>query len=199
MGEAIFKVDDNGEERFIVWSSFVDAPTTFACTAKEIVRYFTAEAVRRAKEEAERMLERARIFGSSSRNGYSTLADVCAANRAGPDERSLTEDEIVEFYVRRKKDPTKEALATYRKERRVFNSGTERFEDRVTGQALQRAGIISSDPSAKRARPAGSSPALRIACPVCQAAPGSYCFKNGRNEVQVIAHKKRCEEEGRTR
>ena len=65
--------------------------------------------------------------------------------------------------------------------------------------ALQRAGIVSSPPTPPK--PAGSSPALRIACPVCQAPAGAYCFcfKNGRNEVQVIAHKKRREAEKKSR
>ena len=72
-------------------------------------------------------------------------------------------------------------------------------EPEPTVEALQRAGIISSEPNAKRTKPAGSSPALRIACPVCLAPAGSYCLKNGRNEVQVIAHKRRREEEERTR
>lgn len=64
-------------------------------------------------------------------------------------------------------------------------------------------------------KPAGSSPALRIACPVCKARPGAYCTKTekmplleaekygvdcGTRQVQqTIAHKKRREEEERTR
>lgn len=54
-------------------------------------------------------------------------------------------------------------------------------------------------PCRRRQNSRPSSPALRIACPVCTAPAGSYCLKNGRNEVQVIAHKKRREEEERTR
>lgn len=96
----------------------------------------------------------------------------------------------------------------------VFNSGSRRWEDRVTGrptrdsadeptaEALRRAGIISSDPNAKRAEPAGSSPALRIACPVCHAPAGSYCSKTvpyALGARQTIAHKRRREEEERTR
>ena len=72
-------------------------------------------------------------------------------------------------------------------------------EEGPTITQLERAGIVSSDPNAKRTKPAGSSPTLRIACPVCLAPAGSYCLKNGRNEVQVIAHKRRREEEERTR
>jgi hypothetical protein len=115
MGKVIFKVDDNGEERFLVWSSMVDAPVVFACTAKEIVDDFVEEAAERARDEAKAMIERAREHGSSSRTGYNTLADVVCVNRAGPSESALTEDEIMEFYVRRKENPTKKALAEYRK------------------------------------------------------------------------------------
>lgn len=117
MGKAIFKVDDNGEERFLVWSSNVDAPVTFACTAEEIEAYFVEEAVERAKRDTAMMLERARATGTSSRDGGS-LADEGEANRAGPGETSLSADELFEFYVRRKEEPTKTALAAYRKGRR---------------------------------------------------------------------------------
>jgi hypothetical protein len=115
MGKAIFKVDDNGEERFLVWSSVVDAPVTFACTAKEIIEMFVEDAREDATRMAQDMIDRARATGSSSRMGYVTLAHVVAANRAGPNESTLTEDEIIEFYVRRNEDPTKAALAAYRK------------------------------------------------------------------------------------
>lgn len=47
-------------------------------------------------------------------------------------------------------------------------------------------------------KPVGSSPALRIACPVCAAPPGAYCMK-GHGRVQVIAHKKRREAEEKSR
>ena len=118
MGKVIFKVDDNGEERFLVWSSIVDAPVTFACTEEEIVGLWVEDAKERATEEAQRMIERARATGSSSRMNYNTLADVVGVNRAGPSESALTENEIVEFFVRRKKNPTAATLAAYRKDRK---------------------------------------------------------------------------------
>lgn len=117
MGKAIFKVDDNGKERFLVWSSIVDAPVTFACTAAQIVAFFVEEAREDATQMAKRMIERARASGSSSRMGVYTIANVAGGNRAGPDESALTEDEIIEFYVRQKKEPTAQALAAYRKRR----------------------------------------------------------------------------------
>jgi hypothetical protein len=48
------------------------------------------------------------------------------------------------------------------------------------------------------AKPAGSSPALRIACPVCAVPPGAYCIK-GHGKIQVIAHKRRRDQEAATR
>jgi hypothetical protein len=114
MGKGIFKVDDNGKERFLVWSSVVDAPVSFACSAKDVVAMFVEASRERAVVEAQAMVERARECGTSSRLDV-TLADVACGNRAGPDESELTEDEIIEFYVRRKKEPTAAALAAYRK------------------------------------------------------------------------------------
>lgn len=86
-------------------------------------------------------------------------------------------------------------------ERFFVRSGTDAA---LTTEALQRAGIVSTDPNAKKAKPAGSSPALRIACSVCRAPAGSYCTKfSGRVErlgqQQTVVHKKRREEEERTR
>lgn len=85
-------------------------------------------------------------------------------------------------------------------ERFFVRTGTDAA---LTTEALKRAGIISADPNAKKAKPAGSSPALRIACPVCGSPAGAYCKKFDGTAVggseQTIAHKKRREEEKRTR
>jgi hypothetical protein len=108
MGAGVIRVDDNGEERFLVWSSVVDAPLSFACTEAQFIEYWVEREQRRAREEAERMIARAREPGRD-------LSDVVVANRAGPKEVALTEDEILEFFVRRKEDPTAKTLAAYRK------------------------------------------------------------------------------------
>lgn len=39
---------------------------------------------------------------------------------------------------------------------------------------------------------AGSSPALRVRCPVCEQPAGDYCMKDD-GSPQIIAHKKRRE------
>jgi hypothetical protein len=103
MGWTICKVDDKGEERFLVWSSIVDAPISFPLTKDEFVEFLLEDARMRAREDAARMLART-----------SDLADVLCVNRAGPGESRLTEDEVMEFYVRRKKEPTRATLTAYR-------------------------------------------------------------------------------------
>lgn len=78
-----------------------------------------------------------------------------------------------------------------------------RVPDDVTAERLAAIGIIISEPRIVRGKPAGSSPALRIACAQCGAAVGAYCTKtSGRTpwvQQQTIAHKRRREEEERTR
>lgn len=92
----------------------------------------------------------------------------------------------------------KAALAAWRK-RTEKDAATGRAGD-ITVADLQRAGIVSSEPAAARTKPTGSSPALRIGCPVdyCKANPGLYCIKRD-GSAQTIAHKKRRELEERTR
>jgi hypothetical protein len=55
-----------------------------------------------------------------------------------------------------------------------------------------------SQPPLVRTEPAGSSPALRIACSMCGVPVGEYCI-NAHKKQQTIAHKRRREEEVRTR
>jgi len=102
--------------------------------------------------------------------------------------------------------PVRENVVTKSSKYFPSQSSQRSNDEPITRAALERAGIISSDPNAKRAKPAGSSPALRIACPVCYAPAGSYCTKpvmgmerQAKPERQTIAHKKRREEEERTR
>lgn len=122
MGWRVIKVDNGGEERFLVWSSIVDAPVTFGCTADEVMQFFLDRAARDARESAERALSEARD-PQLSRQWEARLEDVVVVNRAGPGEAALTADEIVEFYVRRQTMPTKEALSAYRKSVKTAASG----------------------------------------------------------------------------
>jgi len=59
MGWAVLKVDDNGEERFLVWSSVVDAPLRFAMTADELTDFVIEDATLTARNDASAMIDRA--------------------------------------------------------------------------------------------------------------------------------------------
>lgn len=118
MGWTILKVSrPDEEEKFLVWSSITDSPITFSCTAEEAINFFVEDAAERMRKEATEMIERARERGTSSRLG-GTVAATISANRAGPNEVEMSVDEVFEFYVRRNEQPTKEALAAYRKSKR---------------------------------------------------------------------------------
>lgn len=91
------------------------------------------------------------------------------------------------FFVR---SGTDKALKKEAAERASF------IVDEETGQPtladLQRAGIMSSDPVEALRAPSGSSPALKVPCPVCYVDVGAYCLK-GHGKIQIISHKKRRE------
>ena len=132
-------------------------------------------------------------------------------------------EQLALYWIDRRDEPgsTKEAMALLNKHGyRVVSVGggprvLRRPDESVvtrplpdvepTLEALQARGIISSPPVSVRAgRAAGSSPALRIACPVvgCERPPGEYCIKaneDGFPVRQTIAHKKRRELEEKTR
>lgn len=86
MGRWLIKFD---EDRFLEWSSIVDAPITMMMTRKELeehVRNF------RGSEGLDRLAERIERAVGPETIGW---------NRAGPNERRLTAKEIEEQYTRR--------------------------------------------------------------------------------------------------
>lgn len=118
MAHVVLKIAEHPvEERFIIWSTGTDSPITFACTHDQVIAFYEEEARQAAHKEATTALARAHARGTSSMGG-STFATLASINRAGPKESQLTEDEILEFYVRRKEDPTPKALAEYRASKR---------------------------------------------------------------------------------
>ena len=81
---------------------------------------------------------------------------------------------------------------------RVLDAAVVAEENRQLVEGLQRVGVISREPAPKP-KPAGSSPALAVECPVCSSAVGRLCRKfvsspEDMEQVevdQIIAHKKR--------
>jgi hypothetical protein len=109
VGNPIVKLDG----KYIVWSTISDSPTTYGMTRDELVAFIREEDGRRGVEELERRLERVEAKGTSAFNDDGA-DDTIWLNRAGPGETIMHRDEIVEFFVRRKKGPSFKALAAFR-------------------------------------------------------------------------------------
>lgn len=110
MGNPIVKL----EGKYLVWSTVSDSPITYGLTLAELRRYVKEEDGRRGLEDLARRLERVEQKGTSSHLD-ANADDTIWLNRAGPDETSLHREEIIEFFVRRRKAPTKATLAAFRK------------------------------------------------------------------------------------
>lgn len=89
---------------YLEWSTVVDAPVTFGMRRGEFARWYADEYGRDGVRGLAERFDRADATGCSARDGTS-LAELLAANRAGPGETALTRDEIVEWYCRRRRDP----------------------------------------------------------------------------------------------
>lgn len=87
----------DGEERYLIWSSVVDAPTTYGCTLEQLKNYWREEYGRRGLEDLERRIK----------NGdwCTPLEELVGANRAGKDETKLTSEQIVQHYFIDRKPP----------------------------------------------------------------------------------------------
>lgn len=110
MGSYIVKLED----KYLVWSSTVDAPVTFGMTLDEFREYYKEEHGREGLRELPFRLERVDAKGTSAHDDENAN-DTIWLNRAGPDETVLHREEIIEFYIRRREDPTAKALAAFRK------------------------------------------------------------------------------------
>lgn len=96
MGRFIVKLEDY----YLEWSTIVDAPVTFGMSLEQFKEYYQGEYGRSSMVDLERRLERAEKFGTSSLNDSRT-DELIAGNRAGPNETSLTVEEIVKAYCLR--------------------------------------------------------------------------------------------------
>lgn len=97
MPHYILKIKD----RFIEWSTVVDAPVSYGMTREDMREHLLAETdgSRASEIMVDERLDRADAKGSSDLMGM-TAEEVVAGNRAGPDESELTFDEIYEAYVK---------------------------------------------------------------------------------------------------
>lgn len=86
------------KDRFYEWSTIVDAPVTYGMTEPELRYYIKKEYGNTGLKELPKRLEQCRESGTSSQIRQ-TLDDVLLLNRAGPNERCLTADEIYAEYT----------------------------------------------------------------------------------------------------
>jgi len=92
MPRYLCKLDD----QYFEWSTIVDAPTTFGMTREEMEEYHREEYGVSADAELARRLARVDATGCSARDG-TTVDDLIASNRAGPNESALTREELLRY------------------------------------------------------------------------------------------------------
>jgi hypothetical protein len=86
----------DGEERYLVWSTIVDAPVTFGVTLEELRSYWQDEYGRLSLADFDRRF--------TCGGDPETLEYVQPTNRAGVGETRLSIEQIVDYYfVRRGK------------------------------------------------------------------------------------------------
>ena len=83
-------------DKFITWSTIVDAPVTWFMNESQYRKYYKEEYGRTGMDGLDKKIEDAKNTGSNWA-GYS-LEDVITGNRAGEDETDLSEDEIIKEY-----------------------------------------------------------------------------------------------------
>lgn len=97
MGRCIVSVLDNeGERRYLEWSTVVDAPVTYGMTLDEFVTYYRDRYGLESLRDLPRRLEQAIVHGTSS-HYHKSLEQLIEGNHAG-DEEPLTLAEIIDTY-----------------------------------------------------------------------------------------------------
>jgi hypothetical protein len=95
MGRFLMKLPD---ERFVEWSTVVDAPVTYSMTEAELTAWHLEEFGRREHEQNfQDRLDRLKKFGTSLKLPESA-ADAAIANRAGEGEAEISLSEIAMRY-----------------------------------------------------------------------------------------------------
>ena len=96
MPRGILSLHRDGETRYVEWSTVVDAPVTYAMTEDELRAHMKEEYGNEGLRELPERMKRVAATGTSFRD--TTADEVTSGNRAGPDETTLTMDELVATY-----------------------------------------------------------------------------------------------------
>lgn len=95
MGQFIIKLED----KYLIWSSIVDAPITMGWTLEELTDHVREESGRRGLDELPARLARVEQKGTSATQD-DHVVDTIWLNRAGAGETCMSIDQIIEYYVR---------------------------------------------------------------------------------------------------
>lgn len=96
MPRCTVKLDDN---KYIEWSTVVDAPVTYIQTREEHIEHLKAEYGRSYESEIPGRMERADKNGTSWQTSIPKSAkEYLSYNRAGPKESQISFKEIIERY-----------------------------------------------------------------------------------------------------
>lgn len=85
-------------DKYLIWSSVVDAPVTYGMTLDELTEYIREEEGKVGLSELPARLKRVEQTGTSHVNGL-TPAELILGNRAGYNETCLDMDELIQRYV----------------------------------------------------------------------------------------------------
>lgn len=101
------------EGKYLVWSTISDGPASWGMTREELIDYFQKEYGNQGVYELGPRLERVDEKGTSSHDDEDA-DDTVWLNRAGPREKPLHREEIIEFYIRRPGTLTQKTLDKFR-------------------------------------------------------------------------------------
>jgi hypothetical protein len=94
MGNYIFRLED----KYLIWSTVVDAPTTTAMTREEFEKFYRAEYGNSSMHDLRLRMARVDTYGTSARGDDCVMSTV-ACNRAGPGESTLSLRQIIDWWV----------------------------------------------------------------------------------------------------
>lgn len=99
MPRYIIKLQDKDNVWYMEWSSIVDAPVTYGMSLEEFKQHYQEEYGARGMAELETRLKRVEATGTSSLL-HESLDRMLVCNRAGPNEKCISKEEIIERFCR---------------------------------------------------------------------------------------------------
>ena len=99
MPSFIICLKDGRKKWFLEWSTIVDAPTSKGMKYDEFCEWYVERYGTASRSDLYERMERAKTRGTSSMVG-DTVESLIAGNRAGPNEKTLTLQQIIDRYCK---------------------------------------------------------------------------------------------------